>query len=209
MDKDQETYETWNRVAKQYEEVFMDLDIYNESYDQFCEFIGRKDASILEIGCGPGNITRYLSKQQPSYKILVTDIAPNMIALAQKNVPSATFQLLDIRQLDTLEGYFHGIIIGFTLPYISKEETKKIFQDTYLKLHTNGTLYVSFVAGDDKDSGFITGSSGDRAYFYYHNIDDIKKVVSSQKFKIKRHLEASYKKKNDTTEIHTILILQK
>lgn len=209
MDSYEETHETWNRMAKLYEEVFMDLDIYNASYDQFCELIGTEEAAILEIGCGPGNITKYLSKQQSSYKILATDVAPNMIALAQKNVPNATFKILDIRQLHTLKKLFHGVIIGFALPYISKEDTIQLFKNVYEKLYSEGILYISFVAGNYKNSGFIIGSSGDRSYFYYHHIDAIMEALLSQGFIIKSHLEVPYKKRNDTTEIHTILILQK
>lgn len=29
----QETFETWNKIAGLYEEKFMDLDLYNQSYD--------------------------------------------------------------------------------------------------------------------------------------------------------------------------------
>ena len=60
MDKYRETFETWNKVAQLYEDKFMDLDLYNDTYDQFCELLLKKNASILEIGCGPGNITKYL-----------------------------------------------------------------------------------------------------------------------------------------------------
>lgn len=62
MDKYFETFETWNKVASLYEENFMNLEVYNESYDLFCNTVHTPNASILEIGCGPGNITKYLSK---------------------------------------------------------------------------------------------------------------------------------------------------
>lgn len=35
MNNNQETYQTWNKVAKLYEEKFMDLALYDQSYDLF------------------------------------------------------------------------------------------------------------------------------------------------------------------------------
>ncbi len=84
MDRYQETFETWNKVAKLYEDVFMHLDLYNDTYDIFCELITKENAHVLEIGCGPGNITRYLLEKKPDLLINGIDISPNMISLAEK-----------------------------------------------------------------------------------------------------------------------------
>ena len=102
MDRYKETFETWNKMASLYQVKFMDLDLYNDSYDIICKSITKKGASILEIGCGPGNITRYLLSQRPDYNILGIDIAPNMIALAQKNNPTAKFKVMDCRRIGEL-----------------------------------------------------------------------------------------------------------
>ena len=86
MNSYKETSETWNKVAKIYESSFMDVDLYNESYDYYCNLIPKKEGKILEIGCGPGNITKYFLKHNPKLQITGIDIAPNMILLA-KNQP--------------------------------------------------------------------------------------------------------------------------
>ena len=53
-----ENHETWNKIAQEYEDKFLGIDLYNDSYDGFCTLIQKENASILEIGCGPGNITQ-------------------------------------------------------------------------------------------------------------------------------------------------------
>ena len=53
MDRYQETFNTWNKVAKLYQDKFMDLDLYDDTYDTFCEAVNIENATILEIGCGP------------------------------------------------------------------------------------------------------------------------------------------------------------
>ena len=89
MDNYQETFETWNKLASLYQDKFMDLELYNESYDAFCNSIAKENANILEIGCGPGNITKYLLLKRPNYQIYGIDVAPNMIELARQNNPTA------------------------------------------------------------------------------------------------------------------------
>lgn len=209
MNKYQETFNTWNTLAQRYQDLFMEFDIYNASYDLFCTSIKRQDASILEIGCGPGNITKYLLDRHPTYRITTTDVAENMIVLAKKNNPNATVQILDCRALDTLKDTYDGIMCGFTLPYLSKSDTAKFIQNSYTILHQDGIFYLSFVAGNYNDSGFIKGSTGDRTYFYYHDILDIKNMLTSQGFQLIEHLEVLYKRSEESSEMHTILLAKK
>ena len=90
----------------------MDLELYNESYDSFCERLPAS-ATILEIGCGSGNITKYLLKKDAGYRITGIDVAPAMIELARINIPAADFMELDCRELNKIEKNFDGIICGF------------------------------------------------------------------------------------------------
>lgn len=85
MDKYQETFQTWNKVAQIYQNKFMNLDLYNDSYDNFLELVGEINATISEIGCGPGNITKYLLTKRTDLKIMGIDISENMIELARQN----------------------------------------------------------------------------------------------------------------------------
>ena len=59
MDKYKITFETWDKVAAAYQDKFMDLNLYDDTYDIFCCYISKLNPGILEIGCGPGG-TLYL-----------------------------------------------------------------------------------------------------------------------------------------------------
>lgn len=87
-----ETFETWNKVAQLYQDKFMDLNLYNTTYDYVCNAIIKNKAKILEVGCGPGNITKYLLSKRPDFDILGIDILPNMIELAKKIIPKQILQ---------------------------------------------------------------------------------------------------------------------
>ena len=43
------------------------------------------DKQVLEIACGPGNITKYISRLRPDFQITAIDLSPNMIELAKAN----------------------------------------------------------------------------------------------------------------------------
>ena len=209
MDKYKETFQTWNKIASIYEDKFMDLDLYNDSYEFFSELITKRNPSILEIGCGPGNITKYLLDKRPDFKITATDIAPNMIALAKKNNIPANFKVLDSRDIGELNMEYNAIIAGFCIPYLSKEDCSKLIKDSSNILADNGVIYLSFVEGDYDSSSYQSGSSGDRVFFYYHNLNGFKKELEINGFELVEIMHKKFEKADKSEEIHTILIAKK
>ena len=168
MDHYKDTAELYNRIAEIYENKFMEMDLYNVTYDNFCSKIAQNE-SIFEIGCGPGNITRYILKKRPDLNVDAIDIAPNMIGLAKINNPNANFWVMDCREIHTVEKKYAGILCGFCLPYISREDCDKLLSDCGNLLNPTGSLYLSFVEGNYSDSGYRYDSSViDKYHFFYH-----------------------------------------
>jgi 2-polyprenyl-3-methyl-5-hydroxy-6-metoxy-1,4-benzoquinol methylase len=209
MDRYKETFDTWNKVASLYQEKFMDLDLYNYTYDFICDSIKKDKANILEIGCGPGNITKYLLSKRPNFDILGIDIAPNMIELAKRNNPTAQFKIMDCREIGELTTKYDGIVGGFCLPYLSDTDSSKLIVDSYNLLNGGGYIYLSFVEGDPIKSGFVAGSSGDRSYFYYHNLDNLKSQLIDKDFDEIKIFKVNYKRSETQQELHTIVIAKK
>ncbi len=208
MDQYKETFNTWNKIAELYQDKFMKLDLYNDTYDFFCDAIVKPNAKLLEIGCGPGNITKYLLNKNANFDILGIDIAPNMVELAKKNNPAANFIVMDTREINTLSNKFDGIIAGFCLPYLSQTECEDLILNSYELLNDNGVIYMSFVEGNDKDSGFKVGNAG-RVYFYYHNLYALKEQLIKAKFQEIETFKVAYKRSETESEMHTILIAKK
>ncbi|MFZ7116804.1 MAG: class I SAM-dependent methyltransferase [Bacteroidota bacterium] len=209
MDHNQETFNTWNKVAKLYQEKFSGLRIYDRSYDEFYSTLKNKNARLLDIGCGPGIITGYLLSKNPDLLIDGIDISPNMISLAQKNYPKATFQVMDSRDIKKIRQKYHGIICGFCLPYLSEHEATSLIKDVYDLLNENGTFYISFVDGDPVNSGYKTASTGDRTYFNYYKTDFLIDKLTSAGFEIISSLQIAYELSNSGSELHTVLISKK
>ena len=124
MDTYKETFVTWNKVAKLYQDKFMDLDLYNDTYDTFCDQVNIRNATILDIGCGPGKITKYLLNKRPDFRIEGIDISPNMIELAKKNDVAVIIQEMQIptnygaRYTKAFNDIFHDLAKQFSIPLI-------------------------------------------------------------------------------------------
>lgn len=208
MDKYQETFDTWNNIASLYNEKFMDLELYNATYDHICNEVTTNWAKILDIGCGPGNITRYLLTKRPDFEILGIDIAPNMIELAKLNNPTAHFAVMDSRGLLDLNMKFDAIIVGFCLPYLSDVECRELIANASKLLNDHGLIYLSFVAGDPKESDYKTGAGG-RVYFQYHRLDDLIAELKKQRFIEMKTFEVKFKTSGTSFDIHTIITAKK
>lgn len=178
----------FNKLADVYQDKFMDVSLYHDSFNVFCDAVKKENAEILELACGPGNITKYLLEKRTDFKILGTDLAPNMIALAKINNPTADFQLMDCRAITRLNKKFDGIMCGFGLPYLSKEEAIQFIKDSSQQLYKNGVLYISTMEDDHAKSGFKTGSTGDIMFQNFHQADYLTKALEENDFTI-IHLE--------------------
>jgi ubiquinone/menaquinone biosynthesis C-methylase UbiE len=203
------TFSTWNKIADLYSEKFMDLKIYDESYDAFCSLLKNNSPGILEIGCGPGNITKYLKNKIPASRILATDVSPNMIALAGKNVPEAEFQILDARNINEIDEKFEGIVCGFCIPYLDEFYLSKLVRDCSALLDPNGIFYVSCIEGNYTDSKFEEGSSGDKAFVHYYSETDLASLFSQNGFKQVASFRIGFTRSSGQKETHLVFLLQK
>ena len=209
VDKSKMAIEVFDKCANIYQEKFMDLDLYHDSFDVFCNHIKKDNADILDVACGPGNITHYLLKKRPDFKISGIDLSPKMIALAQKNNPQAEFQLMDCRDIAELAKFYDGIICGFCLPYLSKEEAIEFIKNASKVLTINGLIYISTMEDDYSQSGFKTSSSGDSMFIHYHQADYLTQALNDSGFKIIDLRRQVYPIQEDVQTIDLIIIAEK
>lgn len=185
MDNNQMSVDVFNKHADLYQEKFMDVALYHDTFDLFCNSITRQQATVLEVACGPGNVTKYLLQQRPDLKILGTDLAPNMLRLAETNNPQATFQWMDARDIGKMNRAFDAVMCGFGFPYLSKEEVITFIADAARLLTATGVLYISTMEDDYHKSGIKKSSTGDTTYTYYHQADYLTAALTANNFRIR------------------------
>ena len=181
MDHFFQVRDVFNKGAGLYEEKYMDISPYHQSLDVVLERLPQR-AEVLDVGCGPGNISRYLLTHQPHLRVLGIDIAPRMLELAARNNPTAEYQLLDCRDIVKLNKIFDGIVCGFVLPYLSTSEISNFIRETKTLLSSGGIVYVSFMEGRYADSGWVTSATGSSLYICYHEPEWISEVFQLEGF---------------------------
>lgn len=209
MDHNQTAVALFNKLAGLYEQKYMNVDAYADSLNLFCSSISKRNPEILELACGPGNVTRYLLNRRADFKVLATDLAPNMLELAKANNPQAEFALMDCRDMHTIEKKYDAIMCGFCLPYFSKEEALRLIGDAANLLLPEGIFYLSTMEGDYAKSGLESASTGDQVYMYYHEAGYLTQALLKNNFKIIDTQRLSYPGKNGTTTTDLILIATK
>ncbi len=65
------------------------------SYDLVSRIVGLDPATVIDIGCGPGNSTRVLRERWPNAHITGLDNSPEMIEKARAAFPQGTWILAD------------------------------------------------------------------------------------------------------------------
>lgn len=205
----QKTFKTWDTLAGLYTDKFMDLDLYDESYDAFCDLIHNPNATLFEVACGPGNISRYLLQKNPFYRLFGIDVAPSMIDLARKNCPEARFEVMDCRTISSMNEVFEGIVCGFCIPYLTPKDLQIFILDCSLLLKNEGVFYLSYVEGNDNYSDLLTGSNGKSMLFHYYKQSFLENLVKNAGFSLIKKFELTYLKSNKTEELHVVLILRK
>lgn len=210
MDHYQTTFQTWDKLAKAYHDKFMKVNLYDETYDLFCELLTKSESTIFEIGCGPGNITSYLLAKRPDFKIDATDVSPAMVELAQQLNPTSNFYVLDCREIDKISKKYDGIVCGFCMPYLSKSDVEKLVKDAGQLLNTGGIFYFSVIEDEYSKSTFETSSDGQHTMFiYYHEESYLNKYLKENNFDCIATRRIKYRKSDAETASHIIFIAQK
>lgn len=105
------------------------------------------DASVLEIGCGSGELLKLL----PNQNVTGIDLSPVQVEAARENIPHGTFHVMAAEGLK-LEGKFDFIILSDTINEAA--DVQAIFQrlqavsrpDTRLVLNFFNNLWKPFVS---------------------------------------------------------------
>ncbi len=109
------------------------------------------------------------------------------------------------RAIDNLQNKFDDIVCGFCLPYLSGSGSSKLLKDCSTLLNSNGILYIRFVEGDYEDYGFKAAGTGNRTYFYFHNLSWLTNELKNNDLQISSVFHKHYNNRL-SPEKHTILI---
>lgn len=202
--KTQLAYET---NAHAYETRFMDYEPYTRQMLHFQNRFITGTASVLDIGCGPGNNARIITLGHPLRRYVGVDLSPAMVNLARKNAPAASFYIGDIRHL-AFTGRFDVIIASFCIVHLETRDTEAMIPAISNLLNPGGYLYLSFMEG--RQPGFETTSFSDLELFYnYYSRTEIAGILDRNGLAILETSEVPYEEPDGSFTTDLFLTAQK
>ena len=110
------------------------------------EFL-KKDASVLELGSGPGLDIPFLNSL---YNVTGSDLSEQFLSRLEKKYPDITFLKIDAVEID-VKGSFDCIYSNKVLPHLTKEELKSSLISQFNNLDSNGIIAHTFWIGDENE----------------------------------------------------------
>ena len=144
------TQTSYDQVAAQYAEKFKD-EMDDKPFDRDClDRLAREVGNlgpICDLGCGPGQIARYLHRQ--GAQTLGVDLSPCMIAEAQRLNPDIPFHQGDMLALPDAENSWGGIAAFYCIIHIPREQVVDALREMKRVLKSGGVLLLTFHIGQE------------------------------------------------------------
>ncbi len=201
----------FDEFAEEYASRFDNVSGYFDQLSWFVSQIKTSSPAILELACGPGNVTKFLKNHFPESRILAVDLAPKMIEIARKDLTDVDFRVMDVRDISVIPEKFDAVMCLFCLPFLSKEDAAKLIADCSSLLNPGGVIYLSTMEGDENRAGFEkTSFSGDsEVYFNYHRQADLQQAFETAGFTVLRLDRQDYLEPDGSVTVDLIFVAEK
>jgi SAM-dependent methyltransferase len=142
---------SYDRVAAEYADQFGD-EMARKPFDRkLLDWLIEKvdgRGPICDLGCGPGQIARYLhSRGAPACGI---DLSPEMVKHAQRLNPQIHFQAGNMLALtDIADNTFGGIAAFYSVIHVPRPQLPQALCELRRVLCSGGTLLVTFHIGEE------------------------------------------------------------
>jgi SAM-dependent methyltransferase len=144
----EQTRKSYDLVAEEYvrrlyhELENMPLDC--EVLERFARAV-RDQGLVYEIGCGPGQVARYLHER--GVAVVGLDLSPRMVELARQLNPGIAFQQGDMAKLQAQDASWAGIVAFYSIIHIPRSEVVAVLSEWRRVLQPGGLALLSFHRG--------------------------------------------------------------
>lgn len=144
------TAASYDRVADAYAaQFFGELDhkpLDRALLDVFADEV-RAIGPVADIGCGPGQIARYLTDHGAD--AMGIDLSPEMVARARQLSPAIPFSVGSMLALDLPDAALGGITAFYSIIHIPPAQVPRALSEFYRVLRPGGLLLLAFHVGDE------------------------------------------------------------
>ena len=203
LEIEKEMTKTYNKIAKKYEEEARQ-DWENKKYaDMFLKYLN-KNASILDIGCGTGELLKYYSDK--GFEVAGLDISGEMLNIAKEKVPSSKFIQMSVYDINKIEEKFDGISATFVLVHIPKEKINEVIGKIYEKLNKGGIFFTLFTTSLQEGMQQEPLDNSCKYYAINYSNNEVIEVLQNNNFEILQNIEND---RINNTEIGIVIARKK
>ena len=159
-------------------------------------------SKVLDVGCGAGiPVARHLAG---TFSLTGIDISSNMIVLAKKNVPTASFIIADVMETEFPAGSFDAIVSFYAIFHIPRQEHLNLFRRFAQWLRPGGLLLFTIAKQDDGPGYTEDDFFGETMYWSNFGPSTYKKFLAETGFQIEREgiVGGGYESADALEEIH-------
>jgi SAM-dependent methyltransferase len=159
----------------------------------------RRDARIVELGCGSGILARVLV--DAGYDVLGIDASPAMIALARDRVPGARFRVASLA--DARVPVCDGVVaVGEVINYVPRRTVRRVFRRVRGSLGPGGVFIFDFMASAERRTFAAKSFAGeDWALVVRAELDRSHRVLT-RRMTIFRKEHGEYRRSHETHHVY-------
>jgi len=180
----------YDAVAEEYAERFFDelaaKPLDRALLDCLVE-LTRGVGVIADIGCGPGQIARYLADH--GAQAMGIDLSPEMVRLAQRLSPEIPFRVGDMLGLDLEDNSLGGIAAFYSVIHAPPEQMPQVMREFHRVLRHGGLALLAFHIGDEvvhRDEWWEKPVSLD---FHFYQLETLAQRLAEAGFRIEAKVE--------------------
>lgn len=183
MDRNAESVASFDKVAALYADKYFELHDYDAFYARLIAGLPQ-GARLLDLACGPGNVSAYVARERPDIALLGLDMAPAMLAQARQRVPGAEFRQGDCRRLDPQLGRFDAAAFCFGLSYLEEGDAQASLAGLRAHLKEGAPLLLATITGARAETRIERGSSGDPVHMVYRTPEAVLAMLAAAGFAV-------------------------
>jgi SAM-dependent methyltransferase len=187
-----QSFPAYDAVAEEYADKFFH-ELQHKPFDRqlldrFADMV-RERGPVCDLGCGPGQIARYLHER--GVNAFGVDLSPAMVAVAQRLNPCIHFEQGDMQAIRAEDGAWGGIAAFYSIIHIPPGEVVSTLRELWRVLSPGGLLLLAFHIGHEVihlDEWWNKPVSLD---FYFFSLDEMADYLRQADFEIDEILERS------------------
>jgi ubiquinone/menaquinone biosynthesis C-methylase UbiE len=154
--------------------------------DRFAESV--RDLGVAcDLGCGPGQIARYLDER--GVKVCGMDLSAGMIERARQLNPRIEFNQGDMRALPVRDNTWAGIAAFYAIVNLPRNDIARALEEMLRVLVPGGRLLLSFHIGEDTSQVEDMWDYGTALKFHFFRVSTVREYIRSAGFEIEEIVE--------------------